>query len=214
MARITGSSGARTAAAIRRAALRLIYRHGFAAMNLRDLAAEVGIQPSSLYNHIASKQALLSDLMQEHMEALLAATDAALAAAGPGVMDRLRAFLGHHVLYHMERREEVYIANFELRALDAPNHARIVAMRAGYEAQLMALLREGIDAGALDIADIPVTAFAMLAMLTGICTWYRPNGRLSRHGIVALHTELGAGPGLRRRYRSAPPGHVPDRRIR
>ena len=104
MARITGSSGARTAAAIRRAALRLIYRHGFAAMNLRDLAAEVGIQPSSLYNHIASKQALLSDLMQEHMEALLAATDAALAAAGPGVMDRLRAFLGHHVLYHMERR--------------------------------------------------------------------------------------------------------------
>jgi AcrR family transcriptional regulator len=198
MARITGSSGARTAAAIRRAALRLIYRHGFAAMNLRDLAAEVGIQPSSLYNHIASKQALLSDLMQEHMEALLAATDAALAAAGPGVMDRLRAFLGHHVLYHMERREEVYIANFELRALDAPNHARIVAMRAGYEAQLMALLREGIDAGALDIADIPVTAFAMLAMLTGICTWYRPNGRLGKTELVALHTELALN-GIRRR---------------
>ena len=198
MARITGSSGARTTAAIRRAALRLIYRHGFAAMNLRDLAAEVGIQPSSLYNHIASKQALLSDLMQEHMEALLAATDAALAAAGPGVMDRLRAFLGHHVLYHMERREEVYIANFELRALDAPNHARIVAMRAGYEAQLMALLREGIDAGALDIADIPVTAFAMLAMLTGICTWYRPNGRLGKTELVALHTELALN-GIRRR---------------
>src|SRR6476620_9209199 len=165
MARITGSNGARTAAAIRRVALRLIYRHGFAAMNLRDLAAEVGIQPSSLYNHIASKQALLSDLMQEHMEALLAATDAALAAAGPGVMDRLRAFLGHHVLYHMERREEVYIANFELRALDAPNHARIVAMR---------------------------------AMLTGICTWYRPNGRLGKTELVALHTELALN-GIRRR---------------
>ena len=132
------------------------------------------------------------------MEALLAATDAALAAAGPGVMDRLRAFLGHHVLYHMERREEVYIANFELRALDAPNHARIVAMRAGYEAQLMALLREGIDAGALDIADIPVTAFAMLAMLTGICTWYRPNGRLGKTELVALHTELALN-GIRRR---------------
>ena len=42
-------------------------------------------------------------------------------------------------------------------------------MRAGYEAQLMALLREGIDAGALDIADIPVTAFAMLAILVRIC---------------------------------------------
>ncbi len=190
MARITGSSGARTAAAIRRAALRLIYRHGFAAMNLRDLAAEVGIQPSSLYNHIASKQALLSDLMQEHMEALLAATDAALAAAGPGVMDRLCAFLDHHVLYHMERRQEVYISNFELRGLDASNYAQIVAQRTGYEARLMALLREGVDAGVLDVTDIPVTAFAMLAMLTGICTWYRPNGRLGKAELVQLHIEL------------------------
>jgi AcrR family transcriptional regulator len=198
MARITGSSGARTAAAIRRAALRLIYRQGFAAMNLRDLAAEVGIQPSSLYNHIASKQALLLDLMQEHMAALLAAADAALAAAGPQVVDRLRAFIGHHVLYHMERRHEVYIANFELRALDVPNHARIVAMRADYEARLMALLREGVEAGALVIEDIPVTAFAMLAMLTGICTWYRPNGRLGKAQLVALHTELALN-GIRRR---------------
>jgi AcrR family transcriptional regulator len=198
MARITGSNGARTAAAIRRVALRLIYRHGFAAMNLRDLAAEVGVQPSSLYNHIASKQALLSDLMQEHMDALLAATDAAVAAAGPALMDRLRAFIGHHVLYHMERRHEVYIANFELRALDPANHARIVAMRAGYEARLMALLREGVDAGELDVVDIPVTAFAMLAMLTGICTWYRPNGRLGKAELVALHTELALN-GIRRR---------------
>lgn len=198
MARITGSNGARTAAAIRRVALRLIYRQGFAAMNLRDLAAEVGIQPSSLYNHIASKQALLADLMQEHMEALLSATDAALAAAGPALMDRLRAFIGHHVLYHTERRQEVYIANFELRALDPANLARIVAMRAGYEARLMALLREGVAAGELEIADIPVTAFAMLAMLTGICTWYRPNGRLGKAELVALHTELALN-GIRRR---------------
>src|SRR3712207_713678 len=120
MARSTGSNGARTAAAIRRAALGLIYRQGFAAMNLRDLAAEVGIQPSSLYNHITSKQALLFDLMQEHMQTLLDSTDAALAAAEPALMERLRAFLAHHVLYHMERRQEVYIANFELRALDPP----------------------------------------------------------------------------------------------
>ena len=190
MARITGSNGARTAASIRRVALRLIYRQGFAAMNLRDLAAEVGIQPSSLYNHIASKQALLADLMHEHMETLLAATDAALDAAGPDVMHRLRAFIGHHVLYHMERRQEVYIANFELRGLDASNYAQIVAQRTGYEARLTALLREGVDVGALDVTDIPVTAFAMLAMLTGICTWYRPNGRLGKAELVQLHIEL------------------------
>ncbi|MBX6745738.1 MAG: TetR family transcriptional regulator [Acetobacteraceae bacterium] len=190
MARITGSNGARTAAAIRDAARGLIYRHGYAAMNLRDLAAEVGIRPGSLYNHITTKQGLLFDLMSEHMTSLLAETDAALATAGPEPMARLRAFIAHHLLYHFERRQEVYIANFELRALDPPNYARIVAMRRDYEGRLIALLEAGVAAGALEVADSRITAYAILAMLTGVCTWYRPGGRLSKEELVALHTAL------------------------
>lgn len=197
MARITGSNGERTALAIRRAALRLIHRHGFAAMSLRDLAAEVGIGPGSLYNHMATKQSLLFDLVHEHMTTLLAETDAALLAAGPAPLDRLRGFIAHHVLYHLERKREVYIANFELRALDAANAARILAMRQDYEARLIALLEEGTAAGVLATTDVRVTAFAMLAMLTGVCTWYKPSGRLDRAAIVALHTGL-ALDGIRR----------------
>jgi AcrR family transcriptional regulator len=190
MTRTTGSSGARTAAAIRRAALGLIYRQGFAAMNLRDLAAEVGIRPGSLYNHIETKQALLFELMQEHLADLLASTDAALAGAGEAPMPRLQAFLAHHLLYHFERRQEVYIANSELRALDPPNHARIVAMRRAYEDRLITLLEEGVAAGALQVADTHIAAYAILAMLTGVCTWFRPGGRLSKEALVALHTTL------------------------
>jgi len=190
MARITGSNGARTAAAIRDAARGLIYRHGYAAMNLRDLAAEVGIRPGSLYNHITTKQGLLFDLMSEHMTSLLAETDAALAAAGPEPMARLRAFIAHHLLYHFERRQEVYIANSELRALDPPNHARILTMRRDYESRLIALLEAGAAAGELEIADSRITAYAILAMLTGVCTWYRPGGRCSKEELVALHTAL------------------------
>ncbi|MBL6080581.1 TetR family transcriptional regulator [Belnapia sp. T18] len=190
MARITGSSGERTAAAIRQAALRLIHEQGFAAMNLRELAAAVGISPASLYNHMTTKQGLLFDLMLEHMTALLEQTDAALAAAGPEPMARLKAFIGHHVLYHLERKREVYIANFELRALDPSNAARIIGMRHEYEARLTGLLEEAAAAGLLRLGDARITAFAMLAMLTGICTWYRPDGRLSPPELVALHTRL------------------------
>jgi AcrR family transcriptional regulator len=192
MARTTGSSGARTAAAIRRSALGLIYRQGYAAMNLRDLAAEVGITPGALYNHIETKQGLLFELMRDHMAALIASTDAALAVAGPAAppLVRLQAFLAHHLLYHVERRQEVFIANFELRALDPPNHARIVAMRRTYEGRLIALLEEGAAAGDLEIAEARIAAYAILAMLTGVCTWYRPGGRLPKEALVALHTGL------------------------
>src|SRR3712207_1553246 len=103
MGRTAESKGQRTAAAIRRAGLRLIYRRGFEAMSLRELAAEVGIQAASLYNHIHTKQELLFDLVREHMETLLTQTDAALDKAPAGATERLRAFIAHHILYHLDR---------------------------------------------------------------------------------------------------------------
>lgn len=189
MARIAGSNGSRTAEAIRQVGLTLIHAHGFEAMSLRELAAEVGIQPASLYNHIASKQELLFELVREHMEALLASTDAALAAA-PDPLARLRAFVAHHLLYHMDKKREVYVANFELRALEERNREVILSLRRAYERRLIALLDEGVASGVLDLPDTRVAAYAMLAMLTGVCTWYRPDGRLSPEEVVRLHTDL------------------------
>src|SRR4051812_41956512 len=67
MARTIGSYGPKTLEAIRKAGLRLIFEHGYSAMSLRDLAAEVGIQVGSLYNHISTKQELLFELVQDHV---------------------------------------------------------------------------------------------------------------------------------------------------
>ncbi|AWV21879.1 Transcriptional regulator, TetR family [Roseomonas mucosa] len=190
MARIAGSNGPRTAALIREVGLTLIHEHGFEAMSLRDLAAEVGIQPASLYNHISSKQELLFGLVREHMEALLASTEAALDAAPPDPRGQVRAFVAHHLLYHMDKKREVYVANFELRALEPRNRDAILALRRGYEGRLIALLDAGVATGGFALADTRVAAYAMLAMLTGVCTWYRPDGRLTPEEVVRLHTDL------------------------
>ena len=190
MGRSAGSNGQRTAAAIRRAGLRLIYRRGFEAMSLRELAAEVGIQAASLYNHIRTKQDLLFDLIREHMEALLTQTDAALDKAPAGAAERLRAFIAHHILYHLEKKQEVFVANFELRALEPQHHATIVTMRRAYEGKLISLLDVGVAAGEFEIRDTRITAYAILAMLTGACTWYKPEGRLTKAEVVELHTDM------------------------
>ena len=190
MTRTAGSHGPTTAAVIRKTGLRLIFEQGFEAMSLRRLAAEVGLQPASLYNHIRTKQDLLFGLIHDHMLALLSQTDQALAAAGPDPMQRLRAFIAHHLLYHMEKKQEVFVANFELRALEPQNYRTIVALRRAYERRLVSLLEDGMASGALAVADARVAAYAILAMLTGACTWYQPNGRLSKTAVIALHTDL------------------------
>jgi AcrR family transcriptional regulator len=189
MSRTAGSHGPATLAAIRRSGLRLIYEHGYEALTLRKLAADVGILSGSLYNHIKTKQDLLFTLVRDHMTDLLANLDQALDGHSDPA-DAMRAFVRLHVTYHMERRHEVYIANSELRSLEPANRAAIVAMRQTYEARLIAILEQGVTSGRFAVDDTRIGAFAIIAMLTGICTWYRPDGPLGPEQIVQMHTEL------------------------
>ncbi|MBI5319501.1 TetR/AcrR family transcriptional regulator [Bradyrhizobium sp.] len=189
MARTIGSYGPRTMEAIRKAGLRLIFEHGYEAMSLRQLAAEVGIQAGSLYNHISTKQELLFDLIQDHINELLRQLDRALDGKQEPV-ERLRAFVAFHVTYHMSRKREVFIANSELRSLDPGNYEAIVKLRGAYEQRLGGILSDGVAKGVFEVTDIQVATFAIIALLTGLCSWYRPGGRLTREAIIEAHEKL------------------------
>lgn len=192
MSRTRGSSGPKTLAAINEAGLDLIYTVGYEAMSLRELAAKVGLQPGSLYNHIETKQDLLFDLIHNHMVMLLARVDAELEGI-EGPAERLKAFVAFHLDYHIERKREVFIGSAELRSLTPKHRKEIVALRRAYEDRLCDILKKGAAKKLFRIDDVRVTAYALLAMLTGICTWYDPKGRISRRKLIDLHTRLVMG---------------------
>lgn len=189
MSRTAGSSGKKTQAAIREAGLDLIYAQGFDAMSLRQLAARVGLQPGSLYNHIATKQDLLYDLIHNHMVTLLERVDVELDGL-EHPLDRLKAFIAFHLTYHIERKREVFIGSAELRSLEPRNRKKIVALRRAYEDRLSDILEAGSARKLFKIDDVSVSAYAILAMLTGICTWYDPKGRVGREQLIDIHTRL------------------------
>jgi AcrR family transcriptional regulator len=189
MSRTIGSYGPKTLEAIRKAGLRLIFEHGYEAMSLRQLAGEVGIQVGSLYNHISTKQELLFDLVQDHMNELLRQLDSTLQAK-EDPRDRLRAFVAFHVSYHMTRKREVFIANSELRSLEPRNYEAVVVLRGAYEQRLSDILTDGVVAGVFEVIDVQVATFAILSLLTGLCSWYRPGGRLTKQAIIAAHEKL------------------------
>jgi AcrR family transcriptional regulator len=189
MARTVGSHGPRTMEAIRRVGLRLIYKHGYEAMSLRQLASEVGIQAGSLYNHITTKQELLFDLVKTHMDELLQETDRAL----KGVErpdDQLKAFIAFHLDYHTVHKWEVFISYSELRSLEPGNYGAVVALRRAYERKLIDILDCGVARGEFTVADTTVAAFGILAMLTGVCTWFKTSGRLSKEQVIEIYTDM------------------------
>lgn len=185
MARTAGSHSALTAPRIREAAQALFARHGFAAVSMRQIAAEVGVQVGALYNYTPDKQSLLFDLMIAHLEELLAALDAEPMPDDP--LGALEAFTRFHIRFHAERPDAVFIAYMELRNLTPGNFTAVEALRHRYEDRLTAILARGQNSGAVRVEDPRIATMAIIAMLTGVNTWYREGGRLSRGDVAAQY---------------------------
>lgn len=189
MARRIGSNGAETAENLRRAALRLFAREGYAAVSMRMIAAEVGVQAGALYHHVRTKQDLLCDLLVNHMESLLAAwREEPADLSDPKAA--LEQFTRFHIRYHLGRADEVFIAYMELRNLDPANFAKVEALRQTYEQILREILEAGVRTGAFRAPDTPVAARAIISMLTGVTTWFREGGRLSVAEIEDIYTDM------------------------
>lgn len=194
MARKTGSHSDITGPRVRDAALDLIARHGFAAVSMRQIASEVGVQAGALYNYTPDKQSLLADLMSGHMEALLEARQtAADRVAGLPALDRLEAFTRFHIRWHLPRRREVFVSYMELRNLTDGNFARVEGLRKVYEDELETILRNGADEGTMWFDDSKIVTLAIIAMLTGVTNWFRDDGRLTADEIEEMYWHLVRG---------------------
>lgn len=188
MARTAGSHSDITGPRVLDAALRLFSQHGFAAVSMRQIARDVGVQAGALYNYTPDKQALLFNLMRRHMEDLLEQRANRDTSASP--LARLEDFARFHIRYHLKRPDEVFIAYMELRNLTPENFEAIEELRRRYEAELEEILRDGVAEGVFAPADIRIATMAVIAMLTGVTTWYRPAGRLSVDEVEGLYWEM------------------------
>ena len=188
MARTSGSHSQSTGPRVRDAALRLIAQHGFAAVSMRQIAKEVGVQVGALYLYTPDKQTLLFDLMHDHMEQLLAAWDAAPPTGTP--TEQLQAFTQFHIRQNLARADAVFVAYMELRNLSPENFAAIEALRRRYEDHLGAILQAGDDAGEFSTPDVRLATMAVIAMLNGMNTWYREGGRLSQERVERIYWNM------------------------
>lgn len=194
MARKTGSHSEITGPRVRAAALRLFAAHGFAAVSMRQIAAEVGVQAGALYLYTPDKQSLLFDLLRDHMQEVL---DGWAAEEKPeGAVKLLEAFTRFHIRFHLERREQVFISYMELRNLEPDNFATLEKMRRQYEDALSGILTEGVEEGLFDVDDIRLTTLALISMLNGVTSWYKPDGRLSLARVEAIYSDM-AGKAVR-----------------
>jgi AcrR family transcriptional regulator len=160
----------RTDAEVLSAALRAVATHGVAQLTLADVAGEAGLAPSTLAERFGSKQALLLAaarfaagevrLERRGGSPLEDAVDGLVALAS-GVSDR-RAFAHSLALLQLD------VADAGFRSAAAEHFA-------GVRRQLVALLREAVDAGELD-ADPAALARALQVAYNGALVVWAVSG--------------------------------------
>ncbi|MEO9515539.1 MAG: TetR/AcrR family transcriptional regulator [Paracoccaceae bacterium] len=186
MARTAGSHSDITGPRIKEAAVTLFAQHGYAAVSMRQIAKEVGVQAGALYNYTPDKQTLLFEAMRSHLVELLEACPAGTNAP----FADLESFVRFHIAFHRERPDEVFIAYMELRNLNDANFAQIETLRRSYEARLEMILNAGVQFGAFSVQDTRIMTRALIAMLNGVNTWFRTGGALTLDDVLAIYWDM------------------------
>ena len=188
MARKTGSHSDITGPRVREAALRLFTKHGYAAVSMRQIAAEGGVQAGALYLYTPNKQTLLFDLLFDQMKGAVDAMEAAELTGTPS--EQLDRFVRTHFRYHMGREQRGFIPYTELRNLSAKNYEKVEVMRRVYETALEGLVKAGQSAGEFETTDSKLTTLVLISILNGVLTWYRPDGPLSLDQVEDHYCDL------------------------
>jgi AcrR family transcriptional regulator len=188
MARKTGSHSDITGPKVREAAMRLFTQHGYAAVSMRQIAADVGVQAGALYLYTPNKQTLLYTLLSEQMRGAVEALEQVdLSGPPPQQLDN---FVRAHFRYHMGGESGAFIPYTELRNLTPQNYDKVEVMRRVYEDALERIVAAGAASGDFEVLDSKLTTLVLISILNGVLSWYRPGGRVPLDEVEAHYAAL------------------------
>ena len=171
------------------AAVQLFAEYGYHAAPLRDVARIAGIQAASIYHHFPNKQSLLVEIMDVYMKRLNMQLEQIIHEY-QDPLQCLQEAIANHIRLHTTYKQEFFIIDTEIRALEEENRASILALRDTYESLIQSILKAGMERGMFRALDSKVTSYAIIAMCTEVATWFRPNGRLSTQQVITLYRQI------------------------
>jgi len=173
------------------AAAAKLFRHkGFGAATTREIASAVGVQKSTLYHYIDSKEELLLRLSQDAISEVLSGASAVMATDDPPV-DRLRHIIRLHLEAVLDRTDEHMTQLIELRSLPPTYREEIVTLRDGYESIVVDCVRECQDAGDIERDLSPrMLVLALMGLLNWSIFWFRSDGTLTVQQLSEILTRI------------------------
>lgn len=168
---------------IRDVALDMFAREGYANVSLRHIGERIGVHAGSLYNHLESKQSLLFELLQDHLEEL---TDTVRhrVRQTDGSIAKLKIFVGTHIEFQVNQRPYALLTNLELRSLEQQHRQEIRQLLEDYRNCLGEILEAGKHAGLFQVEHTDIAVRGVLGMLSSVAFWFHEGGQQNREQLT------------------------------
>jgi AcrR family transcriptional regulator len=158
---------------IRDAAVTLFDERGYHGTRMRDIGSSLGMRAPSLYNHVASKQELLQEIMFDFTRSMISEHELAASSSGDAI-DRLRRAMEAHVRHCARFRPETRIATHEVPSLEEPARAELLELRTDFSHHWVELIEQGVAEGHFSVDRTQLAAYTLIHMGVGVALWTRP----------------------------------------
>ncbi len=177
------------------AAAKRFVEDGYAAASMRDIAADAGMQPGSIYYHFPSKEELLVAVHEDGMRLIADKVVATLARAeGKPPWERLEIACVAHLSVLLEGGDHIKAVMRNVPVRNHPSRDHITEMRDAYEAIFAHLLD---DLALPEDTDLRALRLMLLGAMNWAFTWYREGAespeRIARKFLAMLRVQLDTG---------------------
>lgn len=143
----------------------LFQEKGYNATSMRDLAAKVGLEPSSIYSHIRSKEDLLADICLSCANKFTNGMDH-IFDQDISPRKKLKGLIQLHLDIAFEIPASVTVFNDEWRYLHEPVLSEFLDARKDYEKKFKKILTDGKKVGKFEFQNVDIVFNIIIKMLS------------------------------------------------
>ena len=165
---------------------------GYHSTTMRDLAAASGMSLAGMYYYVRGKEELLHRIQERCFTRVLAGAEQALAALGDAdPLERLHAFIRHHVTFFAAHMAEMKVLSHEATSLTGDRQRKVNAIKRRYVDLLERLLKD--VAPEEPTVDRSAAAYVLFGMMNWIYNWYDPAGEIDPERLAGLIARIFIG---------------------
>lgn len=192
MAKIKSRENSSKRDTIQSIAANLFREKGYKATSMRDLAAKVGVEAASLYNHIASKSELLQNICFSVANRFTSKIEEVENKQITSI-EKIEVLLRFHIHEMINNYQEVFVSDREWRQLPEPQLSEVRELRRDYRKHFAAIIQKGIDDKEIKEVDANTAVMIFLNAIGAIDQWHRIVHKVDSYelekNIVVILTE-------------------------